>query len=709
MLAFFLAVVVGGALVGGVVRAAQRRGDAERRHAERKAYEERERAERAGHAEATVLQLAERFFPFAVAAMKAHGGHGETAKARLRETLDATPGIELGRASIGFPAVLPLSERRKHLIVLGKSGFGKTTIGLRLMRDDLREGRGVCILGSEAELFREWLLPMVPKGRAEEVIYFKPADTECSLTWNPLSLEMGEDQALAAGELFAILKRAVAEGSMGPRTDAILSSAFAILVGRPGATLWSVSRLVEDEGYRAAILADVADPYLGEFWTKTFPEYPAGAALPLANRLNQFLRLPQLRASICHPESSFSIRDALASNRILFFDVSGLDPDATRLLGQMLLSKFQIELMRRERIAEAERKSVHVYVDEFHIFAGSAEGTWRELLARGRRYGLGLHLFTQHPNQLPKGLQYEIFGNVSSAIALNLSAGDAATVRREFLAPGVNGVMKPIPAEEFVSLPVGEGFARLGSGAGALRVRFASPIEKPDLGAGDAVREISWKTYAASRRAGHEAGLGRESEVDGSEGVVRGRWFSADRGRLAGENPDIPVSGRGGEQHRLLQHLVLKWAEAAGFKAMIEQEILGGAGRVDVALSSGENRIAVEVAVSSKIQQVCASVNKYLSADFSSVLIVSTDEGMRREIEAALDEAVTTKDRGGVRVLSAEGTRLFLAAQGDGGPAGRKPLGYRVRVECEPVSTADSRARIQALADLLSVVEGGPA
>ena len=50
-------------------------------------------------------------------------------------------------------------------------------------------------------------------------------------------------------------------------------------------------------------------------------------------------------------------------------------------------------------IASARWLQPRVPCDEFHEFAGTAEGTWRQLLAKGRRYGLGLNLFTQHPNQ----------------------------------------------------------------------------------------------------------------------------------------------------------------------------------------------------------------------------------------------------------------------------------------------------------------------
>ena len=666
-LLYIFGAALGTRVLAWMARSTLHRRDARRRDAERNARRRRHESERLEQGRAAVAQIVVRFFPFAKTAWERAGNPNH--REGLRQVLAATDGITLGTADIGFDAVLPDGVRQQHLICLGKSGYGKTTIALRMIRDDLVRGRSLCILGSEAELFRDWLLPMVPANDAQSVIYAKFSDPACTLTWNPLELEDGEDRAVAAGELFANVKEVGGESMIGARADAILSSAFAVLVGYRDATLWSVIRLMEDEAYRAAVVAEIDDAYLRDFWTKTFPAYPTGAALPIINRLHRFLRLPQLRAALCHPVSSFSIRKALAQGRSrLFLDVSGLDPDATRLMGQMFLSKFRIELMRRERIPEQERTPVHVYVDEFHVFAGAAEGTWRELLARGRRYGLGLHLFTQHPNQLPKSLQHEVFGNVSSVIALNLSAADAGgTVHREMLVPGPADMTKPVRAEEFVSLPVGEGFARLGTGACALRVRFAPPIEKPDPAAGDRIREISWRTYAAPARPKEELVVPALPTVAVEPSLTR--------------PSAVATPGRGGAQHKMLQQLAKQWGEERGFRASLEVDVLGGAGRVDVALTREDVRIAIEVSVTSSAAEVAETVGKCVASGFNHVVVVLTSETDLRRIEQSTVDGVPAKHRSRVRFVLPDGLRLFLDGLSSSAGAQDLTAGYTVRVE----------------------------
>jgi hypothetical protein len=142
----------------------------------------------------------------------------------------------------------------------------------------------------------------------------------------------------------------------------------------------------------------------------------------------------------------------------------------------MLLAKFQLELMRREAVPQDERQPFYLYADEFQAFAGVAERTWRELLSRGRRYGLALTLAHQYPSQLPQGLQDEIFGNVASIVAFNLSAKDAMAVRKEFLEEPLTPTpepARPIGLEALVALQTGRAMARLGGWG--LRAAAACP------------------------------------------------------------------------------------------------------------------------------------------------------------------------------------------------------------------------------------------
>ncbi|MBI4032573.1 hypothetical protein HY374_02610 [Candidatus Berkelbacteria bacterium] len=697
---FIAATVV---LVVALVRAAQHRGDADRRQAERATYEERQWAEQVGRAEAALGRTVDSFFPHLRADVAARVKGGARPQAALQEAILATPGVRLGTSHLGLPVVVPSAFRTRHAALIGKSGYGKSSAMIRMIRQDFLSGHPTIVLCPEREMFEDHLLGLIPESRLQDSVYLAPGRST-AITFNPFLLEPGDQPSRLSAELFSVIKRAVGEdGSLGSRSDPLLANAIALIVGRSDASLAAVRRVLTDTGYRAAVVEGTADPYLRDYWTRVYPQYPSGAETPLLNRLDGFLRNPSIRDVLTNPVSSVSMRSVIERKLVLLADLSGLSPEDMRLIGELLVAKLSLELIRRERIPGSERTPVFAYVDEFPAVVGTAEESWRSLWSRGRKYGAAICVGLQHSSQLSQKLREELFGNTSGIFVFNVAAKDAGLIRRELLMPNSEGVTKPVTVEALVSLGVGEAYGRIGTGTCAVRIMFEKPIPEQDRVRAARARETSWKQYAAPPLPG-QAGMPSCLLVESRPEKLAGT-FDGSRDSTTVEGP-----GRGGQQHKLLQQLVRKWGEEVGFKATIEQEILGGAGRVDVALTAGEKQIACEIAISSKAHQICASVNKYLSAGFNSVLVVGTDHGVQRQIERALDAAVTAKDRGKVRVLSPEETRLFLAAQGDDESARKRPAGYRVRVKYEPASAADCRERLRAFADLLASATGrGPA
>lgn len=402
-------------------------------------------------------------------------------------------------ADVNLPVPLPPeAERRRHLYVVGKTGSGKTTFLEHLIAEDLAAGRGVGVIAPEGEFFAR-LLAMVPKERRNELIYFAPGNPECPLSFNPLSLEPGEDASRAAEDLFTIFKRSLADDELGPRMQPILQNSFAALIGRPGAALPDIKRLLDDATFRYEIASTSSDQYVREFWIDTYPRYPKGSDLPILNRLDQFLRPAPMRRCLGRAASSFSVRKVLADGQILFLDLFGLSQESRLVFGQLLLAKIQLELMRRE-LAGAAPGAFHLYCDELQAVAGTAEGLWRDLLSRGRKYGLAITAASQHPGQLPTGLQAEIFGNVASLVSFALGNKDAQAVRKELLVATVKKDAvraEPIDAAELIELPVGQAYAKLAGGrAFKMTVKAPERLSGGSSATQAAIRE-SWKRFAA--------------------------------------------------------------------------------------------------------------------------------------------------------------------------------------------------------------------
>lgn len=502
--------IVSGALVAlgataaalGLVSLWQRRGDTRRREAARVAYQDRRRTE----AEQRFLQDAERYYPFIGAHLKPRIDRGERPIAALRGALASAPGVTIGTTEHGLPAILADSERTKHLWIVARSGFGKTTIMTHMVASDLAVGRGLCAICCETEWFRGYLLALVPESRARQVIYFAPGRGDCPLTFNPLAVEADDDPTRVAAELSLVLRRAVGEEQFGVRTGPIATNALNALVGRPEATLENVLLFFSDDRYRNQVLSECRDPYVVTFFRDTYPRLPKGSELPLVYRLDQLLGRPSIRRCLCQSNSSFSIHRALTEGLILFVDLGNLDPDSQRLIGGLFLSQLQLAAFRRERVPQSQRTMFPIFIDELQVVAAASEAALLTMLARGRRMGLALCAANQHPGQLSKSLRDGLLGTISSLAVMNVDAADAASLRKELLyVPAGGGTPECVPVEHIVTQRVGQAVCRFGSGAFSLEVKTTPPIPEQPMERGAAIRRASWQAFGNNVRTGAPA------------------------------------------------------------------------------------------------------------------------------------------------------------------------------------------------------------
>ncbi len=697
-------------------------------------WADRERREREQEQDiGTVLDAWEdirSWFPFLPLPAAPEAETPEAFKRACADRLMAVPSLgTFTRSHLPAP-LLPPEERRRHLYVVGKTGSGKTTLLEHLMLRDLEAGHGIGVMAPEGELFRGRLLPLIPASRRLDVIYFAPGDPACPLTFNPLAVEEGDDALRAAEDLFTIFKRALSGDELGPRMQPILQNAFAVLVGRPGMTLWDVKRLLTDASFRERIVATTADPYIREFWETTFPRFSKGADLPLLSRLDHFLRPPAVRRSLCHPFSSFSIRTALLEKKILLLDLFGLSEETQRLLGQMLLSKFQIELMRRE-LSGGSPPTFFLYCDEFQAFAGFAEGVWRELLSRGRKYGLALTLAHQFPAQLPGALQEEIFGNVNSLFSFGLGAKDAQVMRKEFLTTGEKGT-EPLAVEEILELQVGQAYGKLAGGR-AVKLSMPPPVRVKDPSIGQEVIAGSWYIYGAP--AGVSGGVTPEEAASDMP-----QQEPADAAKEQGEQraappkvaprpaekhrmPEEPIPtpprssppkrekkaptpppplGRGGPEHQYLQEFVKRFGESKGFRVTVEQPVLDGQGSVDVVLEREGWRLACEISVTTGVEQEIGNVEKCLAAGFDVVAVISPKERHLEKLNKALGKKLSPDTLSRIHFLTPEDIGPFLDALPVPADVVETVGGYQVKVSYRRSSAGEEASRKRAVAEVIA-------
>lgn len=324
-------------------------------------------------------------------------------------------------------------DRRRHLFILGKTGSGKSTLLANLALNDIRNGKGLCLIDIHGDL-AQTIHAAIPAERKREVVYVDPTDPTDPFRLNPLEVVQRDERELVVSGIIAIFRKLWPE-FFGPRMEHIFRMALYSVIDLPNAILPMVTHILTDARFRAAVLAKhVTDPVITAFWEHEFDEMSdrlrTEAISPVLNKVGQFVADPKIRRIIGAPRSTINLRQLMDTGKILILNLNDgrFGEDNAKLLGALLITKLQLAAMSRVDVPEAKRRDYLLYVDEFQNFATES---FAKILSEARKYRLSLTLANQYLDQIPDQLRKAIFGNVGSMVLLQLGAHDAKTIAPE--------------------------------------------------------------------------------------------------------------------------------------------------------------------------------------------------------------------------------------------------------------------------------------
>ena len=328
---------------------------------------------------------------------------------------------------------LKLTDRLRHVYILGKSGTGKSTLLENMAVDDFKKGRGVAFIDPHGDACDN-LLDYIPSSRINDVIFFNPSDREHPIHLNILESSSPENAELVASGIVSIFHKLYGH-SWGPRLEYILRNTLLTLTAISGSTLPDVVRMLTDTAFRKKIYPQLTNLQLLDFWKNEFDRLEEKTRTEqissILNKVGQFVSSPLIQNVISHPRSTLNLEDVLNSGKILIANLSQgkLGEDNSALLGAMLITKLQLAAMSRVDTPIEKRSPFFLYVDEFQNFATES---FIKILSESRKYGLGLTLANQYIAQIPEPIQKAIFGNVGTVISFVLGSEDARIMEAEF-------------------------------------------------------------------------------------------------------------------------------------------------------------------------------------------------------------------------------------------------------------------------------------
>jgi hypothetical protein len=329
-------------------------------------------------------------------------------------------------------------DRRRHTYILGQTGTGKSTMLENLAVQDMLAGNGFAFIDPHGDS-AEKLLSMVPKERAEDIVYFNPADTQYPLGLNLFEFSDPSQKDFLIQETISMLYKLYDPGHtgiIGPRYEHWYRNAALTLMADPnGATFIEIPKVFTDTDYLKQKFKYLKDPTVIDFWTKEMgqtSDYHKSEMLGwFVSKFGAFQNNEMMRNIIGQTKSAFNLRDIMDNKKILIVNLSKgrVGELNSQLLGMIFVIKFQAAAMSRADMPEDQRSDFALYVDEFQNFSTDS---FASILSEARKYRLNLIVANQFVGQLSDEIREAVFGNIGTIVAHRMGPEDAEFMVKQF-------------------------------------------------------------------------------------------------------------------------------------------------------------------------------------------------------------------------------------------------------------------------------------
>ncbi|NMC35883.1 type IV secretion system DNA-binding domain-containing protein [Candidatus Beckwithbacteria bacterium] len=334
------------------------------------------------------------------------------------------------------PVYIQDIDRQRHMYIIGKTGTGKSEMLTDLILQDIRAGRGVCFIDPHDTV--EKLLEMIPPERAEDVIYFNPADLDRPLGMNIMEAKTEQQQHFIASAIIGLMYKLYdphKTGIIGPRFEHAIRNAMLTVMVEDGASFVEVVRILTDPKYVQELLPKVKDPMVRRYWTdqiaQTSDFHKSEVLDYIASKFGRFVTDKMMRNIIGQSHSAFDFRKVMDERKILLINLAKgrIGEENSNFLGLVLVPKILIAAMSRQDVPEEQRPDFYLYVDEFQNFATP---DFAQILSEARKYHLNLVVANQFIGQIEDEVKNAIFGNVGTIASFRVGVTDANYLQHEF-------------------------------------------------------------------------------------------------------------------------------------------------------------------------------------------------------------------------------------------------------------------------------------
>lgn len=332
----------------------------------------------------------------------------------------------------GRPVGMLQEDRFLHMLILGQTGTGKTTLIRSMALQDAAAVRGFMVLDPHGDLAEDLHQELIAMGRRHR--YLDLGQVQPNFSYNPLADVEPDNESFVVNSIVDVFRHLWTLED-APRFEHLLRNVLFALLAHEKPSLHLIPAVLTDKALRRRILRRVQNEEVLRFWRDEYDGYSAKfravVVAPLQNKMGALLTDPRLRHVLADGDGRVDLRREMDSAGIVIANLAKgrIGSGPASLVGSLLLTECARLAFTRADQAEPDRQDFIVYADEFHQFT---TGSVASMLSELRKYRVGVVLAAQFMTQMRRVVLDSVCGNAGSKLIFRIGSDDAQRLGAEF-------------------------------------------------------------------------------------------------------------------------------------------------------------------------------------------------------------------------------------------------------------------------------------
>jgi hypothetical protein len=363
--------------------------------------------------------------------------------------------VVIGQGANGKPVSITRAMREStHMHIIGGSGKGKSKFLEWMIRRNIREGHGLCLLDWHGTLYKDVLrycshLEVGLDRDFRSLILLNPSRPDYVTGFNPF-MNQGADIATQVSRRISATIRpwGITDTNVMPTFERVCRLLYTFAVEQRE-TLPNTANLLQFDRpelreYAASV---VTDSYVRQQWQqlaqmKNYRDWKE-FVLSTENRLSRFLASKTIKRFMGLTDNNIDLIDAMDQGKIILVNLGSsgfLDRESARVFASLLLNEFfESAMLRAERApAGLKPKTFSLYLDEFQEYITDDVAAMLDQVRKGGLHMVLAHQHLGHMAENERLLQSVLTNARLRAVFGGLAYTDACVLANEMFLPDLN-------------------------------------------------------------------------------------------------------------------------------------------------------------------------------------------------------------------------------------------------------------------------------